>query len=63
MKDRQTEFIDNKISCQDGCYLYEYDYTNSKANCSCSAKKCSQSFAGMNIDKKKYWKILKILII
>ena len=53
MKDRQTEFIDNKISCQDGCYLYEYDYTNSKANCSCRAKKCSQSFAGMNIDKKK----------
>ena len=54
MKDRQNEFINkDRVLCQDGCYLIAYDYDNLKANCSCSVKKCSQSYEGMDINKEK----------
>ena len=54
MKDRQSEFIDKDlIVCQDGCFLSNYDYNNSKAKCSCNVKKCSESYADMNINKAK----------
>ena len=54
VKDRQNDFIDkDRVICQDGCYFSEYDYGNSRANCSCNIKKCSESYAGMYIDKSK----------
>ena len=54
MKDRQNEYISkDRIVCQDGCYLSQYDYGNLKAKCSCSVKECSQSYAGMYINKEK----------
>ena len=54
MKDRQNEFINkDRIVCQDGCYFSEYDYNNSKAKCLCNIKECSESFAGMHINKEK----------
>ena len=54
MKDRQNEYINkDRVVCQDDCYFSEYDYNNLKAKCSCSVKKCSQSYAGMYINKEK----------
>ena len=54
LKDRQNEFIDkDKIVCQEDCDFSEYDYDTFVAKCSCKVKKCSDSFADMNINKKK----------
>ena len=54
MKDRQNEYINNDwIVCQDDCYFSGYNYNNSKAKCLCGAKKSSQSFADMYINKAK----------
>ena len=54
MKDRKNDFIDkDRIICQDDCYFSEYDYDNSKAKCLCNVKECSESFAGMHINKEK----------
>ena len=54
MKDRQNDFINkDRIVCQDDCFFTEYDYDNSKAKCSCNVKKCSESYANMEINKAK----------
>ena len=54
LKDRQNEFIDkDKVVCQEDCDFSEYDYDTFVAKCSCKVKKCSDSFADMNINKKK----------
>ena len=53
LKDRQIEFIKDKIVCQEDCDFSDYDYNTLIAKCSCNVKKCIKSFADMNIDKSK----------
>ena len=54
LKDRKNEFIaDNKTVCQEECDFINYDYNINKANCSCSIKSASSSFADININKTK----------
>ena len=54
LKDRKNEFVNNnKTLCQEDCDLIAYNYTTSKAICSCEVKESSSTFADMNINKTK----------
>ena len=54
LKDRKNEFVNNnKTLCQEDCDFIEYNYTTSKAICSCQVKESSSTFADMNINKTK----------
>ena len=54
LKDRQKNFIkEDKIVCQENCVFAEYNYTTSKAVCSCEVKEASSSFSDMKINKTK----------
>ena len=54
LKDRKDEFIKgNKTVCQDDCDFTGYNYTTTKAKCSCKVKESSKSFEDMNIDQTK----------
>ena len=60
LKDRQNEFINrDKIICQEDCDFSEYNYETLVAKCSCEVKKCSDSFADMNINKAKIFENFK----
>ena len=52
LKDRKNEYI-TKTVCQDGCDLYNYNYTTEKANCSCDVKQAPISFNDININTTK----------
>ena len=54
LKDRQKNIIkEDKIVCQENCVFAEYNYTTSKAVCSCDVKEASSSFSDMKINKTK----------
>ena len=54
---RQKEYKEkNRAVCQDGCDLYNYNYTTKKVNCSCYAKESPLSFADMKINKTELYK-------
>ena len=55
LKDRKNEYI-NKAICQDDCELFNYNYSTTKANCSCQFKESSSSFADIKINKTKLYK-------
>ena len=57
LSDRQKEYKQqNKTICQDGCYLFNYNYTTKKVNCSCQAKESPLSFADMKINTTELYK-------
>ena len=56
LKDRQKEFVEgNKTVCQDECDFSDYNENIKTANCSCTVKESSDSFADMNINKSKLY--------
>ena len=59
LKDRKKDFIDNnKTICQEDCDFAEYNYTTSKAKCSCKVKESSSTFNEMTINKTKLYESL-----
>ena len=58
LKDRKNEYI-NKAICQDDCELFNYNYSTTKANCSCQFKESSSSFVDIKINKTKLYKNFK----
>ena len=56
LKDRQKEFVEgNKTVCQEDCLFADYNYSTSKANCSCIVKESSNGYENMNINKTKLY--------
>ena len=54
LKDRQSIFIDeNKIVCQEDCFLSDYDPKLFKANCLCNVRESSKSYSNIKINKDK----------
>ena len=52
LNDRKNEYTSIAV-CQDDCNFVDYNYTTKKAKCSCQAKKSSNSFADMKINRNK----------
>ena len=54
IKDRRDEFVQqNQTICQEDCFIYDYNKTVKRVECSCEAKESSSSFKDMNIDNTK----------
>ena len=59
LKDRQTEYIEKDVVCQDNCEFSDYNYEILKANCSCVAKGSPPFIADMNINKSNLLKNIR----
>ena len=60
LNDRKYDFINlNKTVCQDDCDFAEYNYSSTKAKCSCKINETPSSIIYMNINTTKLLKNFK----